>query len=216
MESILIIVIGLIFSVLSKSVKDKKEIEKERQKRKEQIDKGLQSSHKQTSIPKSESKQKPFREIFMEELKKAGDGEGELGDIFRRTLGEETEKEIETSETKSQTMDNNYEYADSRPTSIDDSHMSSEEYTDALDAKIEAYMNSPTFDDEVTTDNNITKEEISVEKSQDKDGQLTSRRKKKIVDNRQYNPFTKSLNKRDIIRGIIFSEVFDKPKALRK
>ena len=34
MESIIIIIAGLIFSVISKSVKDKQEIEKERKKRK--------------------------------------------------------------------------------------------------------------------------------------------------------------------------------------
>lgn len=208
MESIFIIIIGLVFSILSKSVKDKKEIEKERQKRKEQIDKGLQSNT--TQSPKQpKEKQKSLREVFMEELQKAGDGEGELGDIFKRSLVEEPEKEIEIKEMEVEKNQDSYEYDDSNPMSIDDQNMSEEEYREALDAKIASYMDSPTFDGK-------TQREIKVGKSQVKSGIDASKRKEKVNDRRQYNPFTRSLDKKDVIRGIIFSEVLGKPKSLKK
>lgn len=195
MESIIIIIAGLIFSVISKSVKDKQEIEKERKKRKEQLG---QDSYTSSSTPeRTKKKQKSLRDIFVEELDKVGDEDGSLGDVFRRSLGEEPQKKIKLEQIE----DIN---------SIDDENMSEEEYRKALEIRNEAYMKSS-----LENENNRAQAEIVNGESKVKSEVVMRGEIGKIPNRQEYNPFTKSMNRKDIIRGIIFSEVLEKPKSLR-
>ena len=179
MESIIIIVIGLVFSILSKSAKEKKDVNEEREKRKRQ----LQTSTNQRSSA-NQSKQRSLRELFMDELKKAEDDEI-FGEVIKTFRGNEPEAKIEEVQETETVKDNYY----------GDSYLSNEEV--------------PNYD----ISNPITQSEPDLDKAI---GEINSITRGEIKNNRQYNPFTKSLNRKDIIRGIIFSEVMNKPKSLRE
>lgn len=198
MESIIIIIAGLIFSVISKSVKDKQEIEKERKKRKDQLSQGQYNT---SSVPerthRPERKQKSLKDIFMEELDKVGDEDGNLGDIFRKSLREEPQKVVQEEKTE----DISY---------MDDRYISEEEYTNNLEARNEAYMNASAINEDAMGQSEIIPGQSKVKSEIIKKSEIGKTR-----DNQEYNPFTKSLNRKDIIRGVIFSEVLDKPKSMR-
>lgn len=194
MESLVIIIIGLIFSTLSKSVKDKKEIEKEKNKRKEEL-----SQNHYSSKPKAEKKQKSLREIFIEELEKVGDEDDNLGDIFKNTFAGKAQNESKHIEVEEATN------------LLDEKYMSEEEYRSQLEARNAAYMEPETYGD---GDNLVKDLEIVTGENQVKHGVL-ARKQRRRSSNSQYNPFSKSLNRKDIVRGIIFSEVLGQPKSIK-
>lgn len=213
MESIMIIVAGLIFSVISKSVKDKQKIEKERKKRKDQLSQGSYTTRSAPERSKGpEKKQKSLKDIFMEELDKVGDEDGGLGDIFRRTLGEEPQKEIQAKEIEASNTSYDYKSKETDYTEAEHlSNLNEDEYRKALEERIAAYM-EPSF---AVEDNGVIESEIAVGESKIKSGIVKKTKIGATQDNRKYNPFTRSLNRKDVIRGIIFSEVLDKPKSMR-
>lgn len=186
METLVIIIIGLIFSTLSKSAKDKKAIEKERKKRREQL-----GNPQSRQLEPQTTKQKSLREIFMEELKKAADEEGSLGDIFNKPKQEARIEKAPIDEV---------EIFDYEEEHIDDQYISEEEYMKSRYSKVDAYLDRP-----------VSKEETSGHAIAASDVAL----KEISSDRRSYNPFSSSMNRKDVIRGLIFSEVLEKPKSLR-
>ena len=193
MESIIIIIIGLAFSAISKKAKHNKELNAEKERRKRQIEANPQQSSyedmSQLREDRSPNKQKSLRQLFMDEIKKLEDEDESLGEVIRSFRGEDSSKKQESFNEKS--MDER---------SLEKQHLDDEEYYERLDSRVEGYRERKLKDhiDKKTAARSGPKIESS-----------------KIKDNRQYNPFSKSLNKKDIIRGIIFSEVIDKPKSLR-
>lgn len=186
METLVIIIIGLIFSTLSKSAKDKKAIEKERKKRRQEL-----GNPQSRQFEPQTTKQKSLREIFMEELKKAADEEGSLGDIFNKPKQEVKIEKTPIDEVE--IFDYEEEY-------IDDQYISEEEYLNRLDSNVDEYLERTLIKDNAISDSIAASDLAS---------------KDIVKDNRSYNPFSKSMNRKDIIRGLIFSEVLEKPKSLR-
>src|SRR5699024_9230586 len=197
MESIIIIMIGLIFSVLSKSVKDKKEMEKERKKRREQLKKGEQQSFESYDKDNSstdERKQRSLREIFVEEYKNLKDDDEGLGEVFRKTFRDKNPSKEEEMQTS---MDTDYISEDRHQKSVGSHEGRSMEHMP------------------VSGGDYVTQSEVSSEASKIITKTVKNMRKDMTEDNGQYNPFSKSMNRKDVIRGIIFSEVLSKPKSLR-
>lgn len=194
MESIIIIILGLLFSVLSKSAKDKKEIEKEREQRREQLS-------KTGSEIESRRKSKSLKEVLIEELGNMGEGEGSLGDILKKSFnGKEPSQQLQDRELETATN-----YVSENDNYKNEDYINDEEYYEALYSKVDGYMEGSTIADNIVAPKVASEEPITETKTG----------KKTIKGNRQYNPFSKSLNRKDVIRGIIFSEVLDKPKSLR-
>lgn len=202
MESIIIIIIGLAFSAISKSAKHKKELNAEKEKRKRQLEANPQQSSyedmSQLREDRSPNKQKSLRQLFMDEIKKLEDEDESLGEIIRSFRGDEKPPRKQEPLTEKSTRE--YEKTPMDERSLEKQHLDDEEYYERLDSRVEGYRERKLKDhiDKKTAARSGPKIESS-----------------KIKDNRQYNPFSKSLNKKDIIRGIIFSEVIDKPKSLR-
>ena len=205
MESLLIIIVGLIFSSLSKNVKNKKEIENEKNKRKQQL-----GQENYNTKPNVEKKQKSLRDIFMEELEKVGDEDENLGDIFKKSFAGKTPKEIKQVQVEESTR--NVDYSSEFTNILDDEDMSNEEYRAQLEAKVAAYMEP----ENNSQDKGITQSEIIPGEAQVEHGVHAGKNRQRTSSSKQYNPFTKSINRQDVIRGVIFSEVLDKPKSLRK
>lgn len=220
MDILIIIVLGFIFSTISKSVKDKKETDKEKMKRKEELRARGNQASRSFDIkdrPKTNNKTRSFKEIFMDEIKKVEGSEGSLGELLRKSLGEDEEDYAgRSNEPRKEEFESSADYAS------DDAYVSEEEYSEQEgyrnigDALSENYMEKSSIED----NNEITKGEIIPGKSRKIRKKTTTIEKpittRTLIDNRQYNPFSKSLNKKDVIRGVIFSEVLEKPKSLRK
>lgn len=210
MESIIIIIAGLIFGILSKSVKDKKEIEKEKQKRKEQ----LQGREQHTSVSydtgtrkKAKTNNRSLKDIFMEEINKLEGEEGGLGDILKKSFNTEDEVEHSNMESSETTYGSESDYISEQE------YLEKKGYQDKREPLAESYRSeSSSIEDHREITQGMEGSPNSKKTSKSKKQEIV---KGTVKDKPQYSPFTKSLNREDVIRGVIFSEVLGKPKSLR-